>query len=256
MWIRTRTDDRRLFISLLLGMVALAWLALWLWGQSPYARFLSHDHLDEVTKGGVAVLLVFVSGWTLMTFAMMLPTSIPLITLFQSLTAKRPDGRLLVGLLILGYLGTWTVFGFVIHLGDMLIHEAVDQIAWLGANTWVIGTATLAVAGIYQFAPLKYRCLEKCRSPLSFITQHWQGRDEKVQALRLGIHHGLFCVGCCWSLMLLMFSMGVGNIAWMLILGLVMAIEKNAPWGRRISTPLGIYLLVSALVVGIRALTV
>ena len=191
-----------------------------------------------------------------MTFAMMLPTSLPIITLFYSLTHKRPDRGLLVGLLIIGYLGIWTLVGFFIHLGDLLIHQAVAQIAWLGANTWVIGTATLAVAGIYQFTGLKYRCLEKCRSPLSFITEHWQGRHEKAQALRLGVHHGLFCIGCCWSLMLLMFSVGVGNIAWMLALGIVMAIEKNAPWGRRISAPLGVYLLLSGLVVGLRALTV
>jgi len=251
----TRTHDRRLFIGLLLGMVALAWFALWAWGRSPYARFLSHDHLDEVTTGGAAVLLVFVAGWSLMTFAMMLPTSFPIISMFHTLTSKRADGRLLVGLLIIGYLGIWTLVGFLIHLGDLLIHQAVAQIDWLGAHTWVIGATTLAVAGIYQFTPLKHRCLEKCRSPLSFITEHWQGRHEKAQAFRLGIHHGLFCIGCCWSLMLLMFSVGVGNIAWMLMLGVVMAIEKNAPWGRRIVVPLGIYLLVSSLAVGLRALT-
>ncbi len=253
---RVRTHDHRLFIGLLLGLVGLAWVALWLWGHSPYARFLSHEHLDEVTTGGAAVVLVFVAGWTLMTFAMMLPTSLPLIALFQSLTRRRPDHWLLAALLIAGYLGTWTVMGFVIHLGDLLIHRAVDDVAWLGANTWVIGTVTLAVAGLYQFTPLKYRCLEKCRSPLSFITAHWQGHAERRHALWLGVHHGLFCIGCCWSLMLLMFSVGVGNIAWMLMLGLVMAIEKNAPWGRRISVPLGVSLLMSAVIVGLRALMV
>src|SRR5260370_30524926 len=113
----------------------------------------------------------------------------------------------------------------------MLIHIGVDHIAWLGANTWIISATTLVVAGIYQFTPLKYQCLEKCRSPLSFITEHWQGHHERVQALWLGIHHGLFCVGCCWSLILLLFSVGVGNIGWMLMLGSAMAIEKNARWG-------------------------
>src|SRR5258708_32984385 len=193
MW-TTRINDRRLFMATLVGLIGLAWAALWLWGRSPYARFLSHQHLDEVTTGGPAVLLVFVGGWTLMTFAMMLPTSVPIITMFHTVTRKRPDRWLLVSLLVAGYLGIWTLVGFFIHLGDMLIHLSVDHIAWLGANTWIISAATLVVAGIYQFTPLKYQCLEKCRSPLSFITEHWRGQHERVQALWLGIHHGLFCI--------------------------------------------------------------
>jgi predicted metal-binding membrane protein len=73
--------------------------------------------------------------------------------------------------------------------------------------------------------------------------EHWSGRKPKLDALRLGVHHGLFCVGCCWSLMLIMFAVGVGNLGWMLGLGTVMAIEKNLPWGRKLSTPLGVLLL-------------
>jgi predicted metal-binding membrane protein len=79
--------------------------------------------------------------------------------------------------------------------------------------------------------------------------EHWRGRDEQRQSFLLGVHHGLFCVGCCWSLMLLMFAVGSGNIAWMLLLGAVMAVEKNMPWGRQISKPLGAVLLVSSILV-------
>ena len=74
--------------------------------------------------------------------------------------------------------------------------------------------------------------------------EHWRGRDEQRNAFWLGIHHGLFCLGCCWSLMLLMFAVGVGNIGWMLALGAFMAVEKNAPWGRRLSVPVGVALVV------------
>jgi predicted metal-binding membrane protein len=73
--------------------------------------------------------------------------------------------------------------------------------------------------------------------------EHWRGRQEQMHAFLLGAHHGLFCLGCCWSLMLLMFAVGSGNIAWMLLLGAVMGVEKNMPWGRQISKPLGIVLL-------------
>jgi predicted metal-binding membrane protein len=123
------------------------------------------------------------------------------------------------------------------------LHQLLDRAGWLATHAWLIGAATLLVAGAYQFTALKYRCLDKCRSPMTFIAGHWSGRAPRRQALRLGGAHGIYCVGCCWSLMLLMFAVGVGNVAWMLALGAAMAIEKNMPWGRQISTPLGITLL-------------
>ena len=110
------------------------------------------------------------------------------------------------------------------------------------------------LAGLYQFTPLKYACLDKCRSPLGFITEHWHGSHERIHAFRLGVRHGLFCIGCCWSLMLLMFAVGVGNLGWMLVLGALMAIEKNLPWGRRFSAPLGVVLLCWGLSLGLEAM--
>jgi predicted metal-binding membrane protein len=164
--------------------------------------------------------------------------------MFQRMTRTRADGRLLVALLIAGYLAVWAGFGAAAHLGDLILHQAVvERWAWLDHNAWIIGAATLIGAGAYQFTPLKYHCLDKCRSPYSFITGHWQGGREKTRSFVLGAHHGVFCVGCCWSLMLLMFVVGIGNLGWMLALGAVMAIEKNMPWGRRISAPLGVGLI-------------
>ena len=247
MWVRV--DNRKLFAALLVVLIAVAWLGLWVWGQSPYGGYLDHEQLAEVTSEDAALLVFFVAGWTLTIFAMMLPTSLPLITLFHSLTRRRPDHLWLVTLLIAGYLGTWMTFGAVVHLGDLGLHEAVEQSAWLEANSWVIGAGTLMLAGVYQFTPLKYHCLDKCRSPLSFIMGHWRGSHEQMQSFRLGVHHGIFCVGCCWSLMLLMFAVGAASIGWMLVLGMVMAIEKNMPWGQQLGKPLGVLLLVSSVVV-------
>jgi len=224
------------------ALITLAWLALWAWGQSPYARFLSHHHLDEV-RGGGGLMLVFIAGWALMIVAMMLPTSLPLVTSFHTLTNRRMDQRQLVSLLLVGYLCIWVLFGVVIYLGDWMLHHAVEHNAWLQANVWGLGAVTVVLAGLYQFTPLKYYCLDKCRSPLSFIMEHWHGRHDKAQALRLGVHHGLFCLGCCWSLMLLMFGVGLGNVGWMLALATVMTIEKNVSWGRWLSAPLGVLLL-------------
>ncbi len=222
-------------------LIALAWLVLWAWGRSPYDRFLSHHHLAELHNG--TLLLVFVAGWVVMIVAMMLPTSLPLVTTFHVLTHRRMDQGKLLTLLVAGYLCVWTLFGAMIYSGDWIFHQAVEDNDWVHANAWALGAATVALAGLYQFTPLKHLCLEKCRSPLSFIMEHWRGRHDKAQAFRLGVHHGLFCVGCCWSLMLLMFAVGVGNVGWMLALASVMAIEKNVSWGRRLSTPLGVLLL-------------
>ncbi len=243
---RATVDGRRPFVLVLSGLVAVAWLTLWLWGQSPYGRFLAHDGLDAA-GGGALLALTFIGGWTLMIVAMMLPSSLPLVVMFGVLTRRRPDRLGLVALLLLGYLSTWATFGAVIHAGDLGLHALVRQMDWLGSHAWLIGAATLVAAGAFQFSPLKYRCLEKCRSPMSFIAEHWTGRGVSGHAFRLGVHHGLFCVGCCWLLMLLMFAVGVGNLGWMLSLGAVMALEKNVRWGRRISAPLGVLLIVAGL---------
>jgi predicted metal-binding membrane protein len=251
-----RSTDRRPFIAVMVGLIILAWLALAVWGQSPYSRYLHHNALDEVTLRGssAGLILVFVGGWTLMTVAMMLPTVVPLLLLFTRLVRNRGDRTRLLALVIAGYLGIWSLFGVVIHIGDRLLHLAIEQSAWLTANVWILGAGTLLVAGAYQFTPLKYQCLDKCRSPLSFITERWHGSREALQSFRIGVDHGIFCVGCCWSLMLLMFVVGVGSLGWMFALATVMAVEKNVPWGKRLSTPLGIALLASGLAVAAGAL--
>ena len=228
------------------SLITLAWLVLWAWEHSPYARYLDHSQLGALDLSAGRVLLpavLYVAGWTLMTVAMMLPTTLPLLAIFHRLTSKREDRARLMGLLISGYLGIWLTFGVAAHLADWLLHEAVEGSVWLTANAWVIGAGTLAVAGGFQFTRLKYRCLDKCRAPLSFVTHYWRGSRERWNAFLLGVHHGAFCVGCCWALMLLMFGVGIGNVGWMLGLGAVMAIEKNMPWGRKISTPLGLVLI-------------
>ncbi len=192
-----RVENRKLFVALIVALIAVAWLGLWLWDHSPYGGYLDHDQLGEITSEDAGLLVFFVLGWTLMVFAMMLPTSLPLIALFHTMTRRRSDHLWLVSLLIAGYLGIWMTFGVLVHLGDLGLHEAVEQSTWLESNSWVLGAGTLMLAGVYQFTPLKYQCLDKCRSPLSFITEHWTGRHERMQSFRLGVHHGIFCVGCC-----------------------------------------------------------
>jgi predicted metal-binding membrane protein len=236
--------ERRAFLALLASLVGSAWIALWIWGRSPYGRYLGHQQLGELGTGSLLLPITFyLVGWTLMTIAMMLPTALPLLETFRRLTAPREDRSKLIGLVIGGYLGIWIGFGIAAHTADWLLHEIVERSSWLEARAWLIGAATLMIAGGFQFSRMKYRCLEKCRAPLTFVTEYWRGRHERRNAFFLGMHHGLFCVGCCWALMLLMFGVGVGNVAWMLGLGAVMAAEKNLSWGRKLSAPLGVALI-------------
>jgi predicted metal-binding membrane protein len=246
--IAPRVRDYRPFLAVLASLIALCWLALIVWDLSPYGRYLDHRLVGE---GDLALDLeyvglagFFVAGWTLMTVAMMLPTVIPLLLLFRRLTASRAGAPGLVGLLVAGYLSVWILVGAVSHLGDLGLHALVERSHWLEDRSWILSALVLFLAGAYQFTPLKHMCLDKCRSPYSFVVEHWHGARPRLEALSLGLHHGLFCVGCCWPLMLLMFAVaGAGNLVWMLVLGGVMATEKNLPWGGKISAPLGVLLL-------------
>jgi len=100
-----------------------------------------------------------------------------------------------LALVVAGYLVTWGLFGVVVHLGQMGLQQAIIANRWMAQHAWMSTGAIVLLAGVYQFAPLKYRCLEKCRSPLSFVIEHRQGRAEQWQAFRLGVDHGLFGVG-------------------------------------------------------------
>ena len=235
--------NQRYFFLLLGTLVALAWCTLWLGGQSPYGRYLTHAQLRAADFSNGLIVLAIITGWVLMIIAMMLPTSLPLVAMFHRLTRQRADHVSLGVLLVTGYLSIWTLFGMAVYLGDALLHTALEQHARLQDQAWCIGAGILALAGVYQFTPLKYYCLKKCRSPLSFIVAHWQGHHERMHAFQLGVCHGLFCLGCCWALMLLMFAIGMGNLGWMFVLGALMAFEKNLPWGQWFSIPLGVILL-------------
>lgn len=241
-------------LPLIGSLIALAWLSLLIWQRSPYGRYLDHGQWTQIglsaslcralPQGRVVLPAVFyVIGWTLMSAAMMLPTALPLIGLFARMTAPRPDQGRLLALVVAGYLLIWGAFGLAAHVADAGLHQIVAASPWLALNGWAIGAVVLAIAGAFQFSALKYHCLDRCRTPLSVINHHWHGREPRHDALRLGLSHGLFCVGCCWALMLLTFVVGTGNVGWMLALGAVMAIEKNFRWGRRLSAPLGIALL-------------
>jgi predicted metal-binding membrane protein len=237
---------RGLLVPVLFGIVSLAWVALWWLERSPYGwLFHRHGSADHGQHGQTTVWLyggAFLIGWLLMTTAMMLPTTLPLVRHFRRLVIQQAHASLLISLLLAGYLSAWLVFG-VIALAFLW---SVDQIVLADAvlsGAWIWGAGLFFLAGAFQLSPLKYDCLDKCRTPLGFLISHWHGRNRVTESFNVGWSHGLFCVGCCWALMLLMFAVGTASLGWMLLLALLMAVEKNAPWGRRMARPLGFLLL-------------
>jgi predicted metal-binding membrane protein len=176
----------------------------------------------------------------------MLPSSVPLVMTFGALVGRRRRPGRLVALLLIGYLVVWTAFGLAAWIADRGIHAAVDAIPWLAEHPQLIIGSTLLVAGLWQFSPLRERCLEACRSPLGFVVNRWRGTSERRESFEMGIAHGAFCVGCCWSLMLVMFGVGLGSLPAMLVLGGLTAVEKNLPSGRRLTRPLGVVLILAA----------
>jgi predicted metal-binding membrane protein len=241
--LRPAGRDRLILTAALAGIAVAATFALLVWEGSPYGHYLHHDTPGSAPLLGAALFTV---GWLLMIVAMMLPSSVPLVVLFAALVRRRLRSYRLVGLLLIGYLIVWTGFGLAAWIADRGVHAAADALPWLGAHPQLIMGATLLAAGLWQFSPLRDRCLDECRSPLGFVMNRWRGVSERREALLLGMAHGAFCVGCCWSLMLVMFGVGVGSVTLMLALGAMTAIEKNLPSGRRLTHPVGVALILAA----------
>jgi predicted metal-binding membrane protein len=242
----TGRRDRAILGASLAALAAVAWVSLTLWSVSPWARYLHHDAVTGASVGTPLEVGLFTAGWVLMIVAMMLPSSIPLVLVFAAVVGRRPASGRLVALLIAGYLVVWTLFGAGAWVLDRGIHAAVDAWPWLAEHPQLIIGATLLVAGLWQFSPLRDRCLDECRTPFGFIVNRWRAQSLRRESFLMGIAHGAFCIGCCWSLMLVMFGVGLGSLPAMLGLGALTAIEKNLPWGRRLTRPLGFVLVLVA----------
>jgi len=230
-------------------LVAAAWALALLAALTHTQYLLDHHALLHASLHGSLLpwplaLGLFLAGWQVMTVGMMLPSSMPMVYMMTYAARKQPRPRLALAVFLAGYAAVWTAFALAAFLGDTLIHQAVSTSAWLAEHAYLIGATTLALAGAYQFSPLKERCLTACRSPFGFFVRYYRASVEG--AWRLGLRHGLFCLGCCWTLMLVMFGVGVGGLGWMAALTGVMVIEKAVPGGRRIGPLVGFALLALA----------
>jgi len=230
-WIRR--DVRTIVVSLG-AITALAWAYL--------------VHLSRMMAGSVSMaemgmamahawdyadfLMTFLM-WAVMMAGMMVPSAAPMILVFAAVNrnrAKRGGPYVATAIFLTGYLAIWTAFSMLAALAQWGLHSA----ALLRAETMAVapwlGGSLLIAAGIFQLTPLKDACLSRCRSPFDFIFTEW--REGKAGALRMGIRHGAFCVGCCWLLMLLLFVAGVMNLLWVATIAAFVLGEKLLPRGR------------------------
>ncbi|WP_331067492.1 DUF2182 domain-containing protein [Steroidobacter sp.] len=177
------------------------------------------------------LLLIFLM-WATIMVAMMLPSALPTVLIFSKAVrndaaVRSPSQRMFA--FVAGYLLAWLGFSVGATLMQWGLAEAVLLSPMMVSVSPWLGGALLIVAGIYQWTPLKYACLRSCRSPMAFLMEHWQ--PGMRGALRLGLRHGLACVGCCWALMLLLFVGGVMNLLWIVAITAFVLVEKLAPMG-------------------------
>ncbi len=181
-----------------------------------------------------AVPWVFAMWWVMM-LGMMLPGAAPMILTFGTLQRRKRerDGTYVpMVLFVAGYLLVWGAFSLAATAAQWALQHYALLSPALAMGNSVLGGILFVMAGIYQFTPLKHACLSHCRSPFAFLLNHW--RDGWAGALRMGAEHGLYCLGCCWLLMALLFAAGVMNLLWVAAIAVFVFAEKLLPVGVRI----------------------
>jgi predicted metal-binding membrane protein len=226
-----------------MGAIGLAWsraLGAWATGR---AGALGHDQLLENGRlPFVVAVALFVGAWQVMVAAMMLPSALPMVRLFNAVAAgQERTGRALAAFLA-GYALVWTAFGAAAFALDAALHRMVAATPWLSARPGLVTGAVLALAGGFQFSDLKARCLHTCRHPAAWLLPRY--RRGPAAAFRLGRGHGVFCLGCCWALMLVMFAAGLTDLVLMVAVTAVMTYEKIARESSRLTRIVGWTLLV------------
>ena len=229
-------------VGLLVALAAIAWAVT----DSQMSGMDAGPGTDPGALG------FFLGVWVVMMAAMMFPSIAPMVVM----QVRIQDGRRERGqsapigataLFVAGYLVTWAAAGLVgyavLQLGQALTGDAFS---WDNAGPYLAGGVIL-MAALYQLTPLKDVCLRHCRGPFMFLMAHW--RPGRTGALRMGLMHGGWCVGCCWALMAALFALGVMNIAWMVFIAALIAIEKLLPWKAIANRGIAILLLVLGLAV-------
>ncbi|MBK5265618.1 MAG: DUF2182 domain-containing protein [Alphaproteobacteria bacterium] len=263
--------DRKITLSGLVILCGLAWLYIAMgaglnmsvWEMTSFTLFPHHyttPPMPDMVGTGMDMMpmapaawmagtwILMVAMWWVMMVAMMTPSATPAILLYahayrHAVAQGRLSDRVApTGAFAAGYLLVWLAFSLAaVALQWLLEHVGIVSAMTMGSQSRWLSAAVLIAAGMYQFSPLKNVCLSHCRAPASFLTRFW--RPGALGALRMGILHGVYCVGCCWMLMALLFVGGIMNLVWIVVLAGLVLIEKLLPLGKWIGHAVGIILI-------------
>jgi predicted metal-binding membrane protein len=244
---RVLRHDRLVVLAGIAVVVALAWA--YLIAGAGIDMSMAGMEMDPMpwSIGHAAIVLAM---WWIMMIAMMVPSAAPTILLFITIRRRQEsvgNPSLEAGIFLSGYLVAW--FGF--SIAAAFVQWTLESLNWMSmemaSSSAVLGGAVLVAAGLYQFTPIKTACLRYCQNPVLFLSRNW--RPGIFGALRMGLRHGIYCVGCCWFLMGLLFVSGVMNLVWIGAIALYVAFEKLLPVGRRLSMAAGATLTALGVVV-------
>ncbi len=236
--------DRAIVATGLLAVAGLAWFYILRLSREMPAGVDMGMAMPQMKPWTLPDLSLAVLMWAVMMIAMMVPSATPMILIFATVNRKRAAENaplIRTGLFLLGYLVVWAAFSLGAALGQWALHAAALISNPTVAVTPWLGGLLLVSAGLYQFTPFKNACLSRCQSPLGFILTEW--REGTSGAIMMGLRHGLFCVGCCWMLMALLFVAGAMNLLWVAAIAVFVLVEKMAPPGRAVSWLTGAILI-------------
>ncbi len=223
------SNDRAFVVAGLVGVLLVAWAYLISGAQSFHRAEVGLPSTEPWAPWDFALVFLM---WSIMMVAMMVPSASPMVVTYAAIHRKQhPDQRAFgaAGAFLLGYVILWTSFSVLATLAQWGLQRAALISAEGASTNALFAGALLLVAGVFQWTPWKHACLTHCRSPFLFIMTSW--RDSTRGALTMGLEHGVFCLGCCWALMALMFFAGVMNIFWLVALSLFVLVEKVVPAG-------------------------
>lgn len=238
-------SERYVILGVLLALAALAWALVI--GQALAMRDASSMPGSGVGAMGLTMgmgAVLFLAIWVAMMVAMMFPSAAPMVLMFSAIAAgKRQRGQSFAPtwIFVAGYLIVWTLAGVAAYLAALGLDALASRSMGLMENTGRFGGAVLVLAGLYQLSPLKNVCLAKCRTPTQFLMTSWRGGYGG--ALRMGIAHGVYCLGCCWLLFAILFPLGMMNVAALALLSALIFAEKVLPAGRVVGIIAGIALI-------------
>jgi predicted metal-binding membrane protein len=248
---RVLRHDRLIVAAGLAGVVVLAWA--YLVAGAGVDMSMAGMPMEAMPWSTFDAALMFTMWWVMM-IAMMMPSATPMVLLFTAIKRKRqasisPAAETWV--FVSGYLLIWAGFGLVATFAQWGLERAGLLSIGAASTNARFGGVILLAAGLYQFTPVKSACLRLCQSPVLFLSRHW--RPGATGALRMGLRHGAYCLGCCWFLMLLLFVAGVMSLVWVAGIALYVACEKLLPFDRRLSRAAGVVLIIAGTIVLVRA---